>query len=112
MAFAASCLGGPRAQRAELLLHRREAFAQFGRVLACRRGGELGSQQLGLLPQLPVLPVQLDEDRDLGAQHPRVERLGDVVDGAGRVPAEGVLGPAVDRGQEDDRDVAGPLRGA
>ena len=46
---------------------------------------------------------------DLGAQHPRVERLGQVVDGARRVAAEGVLRLPVDGGQEDDRDVLGPL---
>ena len=39
----------------------------------------------------------------------RVERLHQVVDGAGVVAAEDVLGVLRDRGQEDDRDVARPL---
>ena len=59
--------------------------------LGVAQPGHLVGQQLGLLAQLPVLAVQLDEDRDLGPQHPRVERLGQVVDGARGVAAEGVL---------------------
>lgn len=52
-------------------------------------------------------PVQLDEHRDLGAQQPRVERLGQVVDRARRVAAVGVLPGLARRGEEDDRDVPG-----
>ena len=55
------------------------------------------------------LLVQLDEDAHLGPQHPGVERLRQVVDGAGGVAAEGLVRLAVDRGQEDDRDVPRPL---
>src|SRR5206468_3011161 len=44
-------------------------------------------QEVGLLPELPVLRPELDEDRDLRAQDARVYRLEDVVDGAGRVAA-------------------------
>jgi hypothetical protein len=77
--------------------------------LGVAQPGDLVGQQGGLLPELAVLPVQLDEHPDLGPQHPRVERLGQVVDGTRRVAAERVLRLPVDRGQEDDRDVLGPL---
>ena len=59
--------------------------------------------------ELPVLVPQVDEDRDLGPQHPRVERLGEVVDRAGGVAAQRQVGVAVGGGQEDDRDVPRPL---
>ena len=59
--------------------------------------------------ELLALRPQVDEDRDLGPQHPRVERLGEVVDRAHRVPAQRELGVAVGGGQEDDRHVPGAL---
>ena len=57
------------------------------------------------LAQRALLLVQVDEDRDLRAQHERVERLQHVVHGARGVPAEDVMELLADRGQEDDRDV-------
>ena len=62
----------------------------------------LAPQQLALLPEL-------DEHAHLRAQHVRVERLEDVVDGARRVAAEDLLAVAADRGEEEDRDVARAL---
>ena len=62
-------------------------------------------QELRLALQLLGLLVQLDEDRNLRAQDVRVERLEDVVDSAGLVPAEDVLVVLRDRRHEDDRDV-------
>jgi hypothetical protein len=50
--------------------------------------------------------VQLDEHGDLRTQHVGVERLEDVVDGAGRVAAEDLFLLLRDRGDEDDRYVA------
>ena len=67
------------------------------------------AQELALTLQLRVLAVQLDEDRDLRAQHLRVERLEEVVDGARGVAAEHVPLLLRDRGQEDDRDRLRPL---
>ena len=66
-------------------------------------------QLLGLAAELLVLLVQLDEDGDLRAQHGRVERLEDVVDGAGGITAEDLLLVLRDRGDEDDRNVARTL---
>ena len=60
-------------------------------ALAAELGQLLLLQQFRLLPELPRLLVQLDEDGDLGAQHVWVERLEDVVDRACRVAAEDVL---------------------
>jgi hypothetical protein len=57
-----------------------------------------------LAGDLPGLLEQLDEDRDLGAQDDGIEGLDDVVDGAGLVAAEDVLGRGREAGQEDDRD--------
>src|SRR5207247_11268864 len=62
-------------------------------------------QLLCLLPELFGLLVQLDEHRDLGAQHFWAERLEDIVDRACRVAAEDVLLLLGDRRDEDDRDV-------
>ena len=62
-------------------------------------------QELRLALQLLGLLVQLDEDRNLRAQDVRVERLEDVVDSAGLVPAEDMLVVLRDRRHEDDRDV-------
>ena len=53
-----------------------------------------------LLAQL----VQVDEYRDLGLQHHRIDRLEDIIDRAHRVAAHQVLGFLVDRRQENDRD--------
>jgi hypothetical protein len=49
--------------------------------------------------------VQLDEDRNLRAEHLRAEGLEDVVDGAGRIAAEYVLLVFRNRRDEDNRDV-------
>lgn len=70
---------------------------------------QLEPQERRLLAQLAVLHVELDEDRDLGPQHPRVERLRDVVHRARRITPEGVMRTVIDRGEEDDRDVPGPF---
>ena len=45
------------------------------------------SSDCGLLPDLRGLPEQLDEDRDLGLQHLRLDRREDVVHRAQRVAA-------------------------
>ena len=78
-------------------------------ALAPERDQGLLAEQLGLQPQLLGLLPQLDEDRDLRAQHLRLERLEEVVDRAGRVAAEDVALFLRDRREEDDRDVARPL---
>src|SRR6266496_2902443 len=77
-------------------------------IARLRRISQRRSQQRRLLAELPVLHVQIYEHRNLGAQHPWVERLGDVVDGASRVTAERIVGLAVQRGEEDDRHVPRP----
>src|SRR5207249_7398909 len=64
------------------------------------------AEQLLLATELLVLAMQLDEDGDLRAEHLRIERLRQVVDGAARVAAEDVLLVRRDRGQENDRDRA------
>ena len=72
-------------------------------------GLELGVRafQTGsLLVQHAALVEEIDEDGDLGAQHPRVEGLGDVVDRPHLVAAELLVELAADGGDEDDRDVA------
>ena len=53
--------------------------------------------------------MEIDEDGHLRGQHPGVERLGEVIDGAGRVPAHRLVRFTVDGRQEDDRDVPGLL---
>ena len=76
-------------------------------------GHTLGlAQRERLLLERPLLLVQGDEGADLGLQHRRLERLGDVVDGADRVPGRFVLAIVVDRRQEDDRQRAQLLGGA
>ena len=109
-------LGPKRGDRA---IQPGEAVGQ-GRVSRCpggqrrRQPGEHGGRlldrgqqgrQAGHHAELPVLQVQVNEDRDLRAQHPGVERLGDVVDGPRRVAAKGELGLRARCGQEDDRRV-------
>jgi hypothetical protein len=66
------------------------------------------AQHLGLVPQLPALEVQLHEDRHLGLEHPRIERLGQVVDRARGITPEGLVGLARHGGQEDDRHIRDP----
>jgi serine acetyltransferase len=113
------------AERGDGAVQLREAVGQrrVGQRAGGERRGQRGKPRGGLLDrgqqgrqvghdaQLPLLHVQVDEDGDLGPQHPGIERLGDVVDGARRVPAEGKLGVRPRRGQEDDRHVlcAAPL---
>ena len=104
----------------EQVLHVAYVVAQFEYVLevAGRHVGLYRAQAVGefvelrLLAgehplQLPVLAVQIEEDGHLGAQHPGVERLGEIVGGSGRVPAERVARVGVRAGQEDDRYVLG-----
>jgi hypothetical protein len=76
---------------------------------ADRRIGEGRAEALLAHAQGRGLPVQLDEGRDLRAQHVGVVRLEDVVDRAHRVAAEDLLALLVDGGQEDDRDARGAL---
>ena len=98
---------GPR--RPDDLRHRvREAAVAF-LTLSAQVGEVLLAQQLALAPQLLVLLVQLDEDRDLRAQDLGIERLEEIVDGAGRVAPEDVARVLADRGEEDDRDRARAL---
>jgi hypothetical protein len=78
-------------------------------ALAAKLGEFLLLEQLRLTAELLGLLVQLNEDRDLGAQHFRVERLEDIVDRAGRVAAEHLLLVLRDGGDEDDGDVLRPL---
>ena len=66
-------------------------------------------EEVGLGRELPRLGPQVDEDRDLRPQHPRVEGLGQIVDGADGVAAQGEVGVPVGRGEKDDRDVPGAL---
>jgi hypothetical protein len=66
-------------------------------------------EQYRLLPELLVLLVQLDEDRDLGQEDLRIERLEDVVDSARRVAAKDLLLVLRDRRYEDDRHVTRAL---
>jgi serine acetyltransferase len=108
-----------RAERGDSAVQLREAVGQrrVGQRAGGERRGQRGQPRGGLLDrgqqgrqvghdaQLPLLQVQVDEDGDLRPQHPGIERLGDVVDGARRVPAEGKLGVRPGRGQEDDRHV-------
>jgi acetyltransferase-like isoleucine patch superfamily enzyme len=107
------------AERGDGAVQPREAVGQrrVGQRAGSKRRGQPGKPRGGLLDrgqqgrqvgdhaELPFLQVQVDEDRDLRPQHPGIERLGDVVHGARRVPAEGKLGVRARRGQEDDRHV-------
>ena len=67
------------------------------------------AQDLALAPELLVLAVEIDEDRDLQAQDVRTEGLRDVVDGADVVAAKDLLLLLVRGGQEDDGGVPRPL---
>ena len=66
-------------------------------------------QLVRLLLERLALAEQLHEDVDLGAEDVRVERLEDVVDGAELVAAEDIRLAARQRGEEDDRRVAGAV---
>jgi hypothetical protein len=98
-------------------LHRRPDLVRlrFGEesvallALAAKLGELLLLELLRLTPKLLRLLMQLDEDRDLRAQDFRIERLEDVVDGAGGVAAEDLLLVLRDRGDEDDGHVLRPL---
>jgi hypothetical protein len=70
------------------------ARAQRGLVAGLVMAGEFGG-----------LAEQVDEDRHLGAQHHRVERLGHVVDRAERIGLLDREVGAVGGGQEDDRQL-------
>ena len=72
-------------------------------------GGAQPIALVRLLGEPRVHRPQVDEHRDLRAQHPRVERLGDVVHRARLVAAEGQVRVVVHRGEEQDRDVPGAL---
>jgi hypothetical protein len=76
---------------------------------ADRRVLERRAEALLAGAQCRVLAIELDERRDLRAQDVRVVRLEDVVHRADLVSAEHLLALLVDRGQEDDRDLRGPL---
>src|SRR5829696_9417101 len=107
-------VGHHRAQLGEGALHGGQPVGQLGGDVRPGRAfvgpaGQPAAQQRRLLLQLVPLAVEVDEDRHLRAQHPRVDGLGHVVHRAGRVAPEGVLGVRVYRGEEDDRDVPGPL---
>jgi hypothetical protein len=81
-------------------------------VVELERLAARGPAQLELGPrpgELGLRPLELDEHPDLAAQDRRVHGLEDVVDGPLRVAAEHVAGVGADPGDEDDRDVAGPL---
>ena len=52
---------------------------------------------------------QIDKNRDFGTQNIRVERLGNVIDGAGRIALENVVLLFGNRGHENNRDVPGFL---
>jgi hypothetical protein len=98
-------------RRAQLVRdHRQEVILGLARQLGrlARRqllGGEaifLAQPRRLLLEQLAAL-IQLDEERDLGAQEVGIERLGDVVDRAQIVTARHELALVVKSGDEDDR---------
>ena len=97
-------VGGPDDLRHRI---RERAVAHLALVLG--RGELLLGEERVPPPDLDRLLPELDEDGDLGAEDQRVERLHQVVDGAGAVAAEDVLGVLRDRGQEEDRDVLRPL---
>ena len=70
-----------------------QTFAFFLRVV----------QANDLQVEFTSLAVQLDEDRDLAAQHVRFDRLQEVVDSAGLVALKHTLVVARPGGDEDDR---------
>ena len=78
-------------------------------ALAPLRSELLDAQQLLRPAHLLACQPQVDEDGHLRPQDVRVERLHQVVDGAGLVAAEDVLRLLRDGGQEDDRHVARSL---
>ena len=90
------------ARRSSCSARRRSAFAL-----------KVGIEQGLLLPRLALdllrLREQVDEHRDLRAQHDRVDRLEHIVDRAHRIAAQQMLGFLVDRRQEDDRNALGLL---
>ena len=79
-------------------------------------GAQIGVEQLLLLGRLALDLLghqeQVDEHRDLGAQHDRLDRLEHVIDRAHRIAAHQMLFLLVDRGEEDDRDALGLLAAA
>ena len=78
-------------------------------ALTLERSDLLLLEQRVLPPDLDRLLPEVDEDADLRPQDVGLERLHQIVHGAGVVAAEDVLRVLGDRRQEDDRDVAGPL---
>ena len=79
-------------------------------------GAQVGVEQFLLLRRLALDLLghqeQVDEHRDLGAQHDRLDRLEHVIDRAHRIAAHQMLFLLVDRGEEDDRDALGLLAAA
>src|SRR4051794_34060664 len=99
-------LGGRVAeQHAERAVHIEKAAVEIDEADPDRCVRERRAETLLRLGKLRVLLVEVDEHAHLRAQHVRVERLKEVVDGADRVAAEDLLALLVDGGQEDDRDV-------
>ena len=83
-----------RAQQAAVAVEQRDAR---------RRGVPGAPQQLVGALALAAVALEIAEDLDLRAQHERVERLEDVVDGAGLVAARDLREVAAQRRHEDDR---------
>ena len=79
-------------------------------------GAQIGVEQrllvLGLALDLLRHREQVDENRDLGAQHDRVDRFEHIIDRAHRIAAHQMLGFLVHRREEDDRDALGLLAAA
>ena len=92
-------------QLAQRVVHLEPAAVHRAQPHPDRRALERRPEALLRGAQLGALLLQLEQHRDLRAQHVRVDRLQHVVHGAGRVAARDLLGVRVPRGQEDDRGV-------
>ena len=92
-------------QLAERVVHLEPAAVHRAQPHPDRRALERRPEALLGGPQLGALLLQLEQHRDLRAQHVRVDRLQHVVDGARRVAARDLLGVRVAGRQEDDRGV-------
>ena len=99
--------GEPLERRVDL--HRQAV--QVAQDHAARRRRERVAGQLVGARELPPLAIEVGEDLHLAAQHERVERLEQVVDGARLVAGEDLADVGLRGGQEDDRRVAAALAG-